>query len=75
MALVLVEQIAGWCRITLGIDNGYHRKELVQELRKPHVTPQCACTQTSAIDDRTTYNPGELTQRKRKRVEAIYRGR
>lgn len=72
-ALVMVEQIPGWRRITLGADKGYDRKELVQELREHRVTPHFALKQTSIIDQRTTRHPGYATsQRKRKRVEEIF---
>jgi transposase len=72
-ALAMVEQIAGWRRITLGADKGYDRKELVQEMREHRVTPHFARKQTSTIDERTTRHPGyALSQRKRKRVEEIF---
>ncbi len=32
--LAMVEQIAGWRRVTLGADKGYDRKEFVRELRE-----------------------------------------
>ena len=72
-AVVLVEQIPGWHRVTLGGDKGYDRKELVQEMREHQVTPHFARKPTSVIDQRTTRYPGyELSQRKRKRVEEIF---
>jgi transposase len=72
-AVVLVEQIPGWHRVTLGGDKGYDRKELVQEMREHQVTPHFARKPTSVIDQRTTRHPGyELSQRKRKRVEEIF---
>jgi transposase len=72
-ALAMVEQIAGWQRVTLGADKGYDRKELVQEMREHRVTPHFARKQTSIIDQRTTRHPGyAISQRKRKRVEEIF---
>jgi len=72
-AVVLVEQIPGWHRVTLGGDKGYDRKELVKQMREHRVTPHFARKPTSIIDERTTRHPGyELSQRKRKRVEEIF---
>jgi len=72
-ALGLVEQIAGWGRVTLGADKGYDRKEFVQELREHRVTPHIARKPHSAIDARTTRHPGyAIRQRKRKRIEEIF---
>jgi len=72
-ALELVEELAGWDRITLGADKGHDRKEFVLQLREHQVTPDIACKPTSIIDPRTTRHPGyALSQRKRKRVEEIY---
>jgi len=72
-ALAMVEQIAGWQRVTLGADKAYDRKALVQEMREHRVTPHFARKPTSIIDQRTTRHAGyELSQRKRKRVEEIF---
>jgi transposase len=72
-ALAMVEEIAGWHRVTLGADKGYDRKELVQEMREHRVTPHFARKQSSIIDQRTTRHPGyAISQRKRKRVEEIF---
>lgn len=72
-AVAMVEQIAGWHRITLGADKGYDRKELVREMREHRVTPHFARKPTSIIDERTTRHSGyALSQRKRKRVEEIF---
>ena len=69
----MVEQIPGWRRITLGADNGYDRRELVQEMRGRRVTPHFALKPTSIIDQRTTRRPGYATSRRqRKRVEEIF---
>jgi transposase len=72
-ALVMIAQIPGWHRITLGADKGYDRKDLVQQMREHRVTPHFARKQTSIIDQRTTHHPGyAVSQRKRKRVEEIF---
>ena len=72
-ALELVEEIAGWGRVTLGADKGYDRKEFIQELRDHQVTPHIARKATSIIDARTTRHPGyALSQKKRKRIEEIF---
>jgi IS5 family transposase len=69
----MVEEIAGWQRVTLGADKGYDRKQLVQELREHRVTPHVAQKVNSAIDQRTTRHPGyRLSQWRRKRVEEIF---
>jgi hypothetical protein len=72
-ALAMVEEIAGFGRVTLGADKGYDQKELVRELREHRVTPHVAQKPNSAIDGRTTRRPGYLlSQRRRKRVEEIF---
>jgi len=72
-ALAMVEEIAGFGRVTLGDDKGYEQKELVRELREHRVTPHVAQKPNSAIDRRTTRRPGYLlSQRRRKRVEEIF---
>ena len=71
--LALVEEIAGFGRVTLGADKGYDQKELVRELRAHRVTPHVAQKPNSAIDGRTTRRPGFLlSHRRRKRVEEIF---
>ena len=73
--LALVEEIAGFGRVTLGADKGYDQKELVRELRAHRVTPHVAQKPNSAIDGRTTRRPGFLlSHRRRKRVEEISAG-
>ena len=57
-ALAMVEEIAGFGRVTLGADKGYDQKELVRELREHGVTPHVAQKPNSAIDGRTTRHPG-----------------
>src|SRR5262249_46385811 len=49
-ALAMVEEIAGFGRVTLGADKGYDQKELVRELREHRVTPHVAQKPSSAID-------------------------
>jgi len=72
-ALELVEEIAGWGRVTLGADKGYDRKEFIQELRDHQVTPHIARKPTSILDARTTRHPGyAISQKKRKRIEEIF---
>jgi len=72
-AMVMVEAIPGWHRITLGADKGYDRKEFVEQLRDHQVTPHLARKPTSVIDERTTRHPGYLSsQQKRKRIEEIF---
>ena len=57
-ALELVQEIAGWRRVTLGADKGYDRKALIQEHRDHQVTPHIARKTTSIIDARPTRHPG-----------------
>ena len=72
-ALAMVEEIAGFGRVTLGADKGYDQKELVRELREHGVTPHVAQKPNSAIDGRTTRHPGYLlSQWRPKRVEEIF---
>jgi transposase len=72
-ALMMVEAIPGWHRVTLGADKGYDRQSLVQEMREHRVTPHFARRQDSTVDQRTTRHPGyAVSQRKRKRVEEIF---
>ena len=72
-ALELVEEIAGWGRVTVGADKGYDRKAFIQELRDHRVTPHIARKATSIIDARTTRHPGyAISQKKRKRIEEIF---
>jgi transposase len=48
-ALAMVEQIAGWHRVTLGADKGYHRKALVQQMREHQVTPLSRAGKTASL--------------------------
>jgi len=72
-ALAMAVEIAGQQRVTLGADKGYDQKELVRALREQNVTPHVAQKVHSAIDRRTTRQPGyAISQTKRKRVEEIF---
>jgi len=69
----MAAEIAGQGRVTLGADKSYDQKELVRALREYRVTPHVAQKVNSAIDRRSTRDPGYLlSQRRRKRVEEIF---
>ena len=76
-ALVMLEQIPGGKRVTLGADKGYDTRDFVAECRNLQVTPQVAQNTKrsggSAIDERTTRHPGyDISQKKRKRIEECF---
>jgi transposase len=76
-ALLMLEQIPGVQRITVGGDKGFDTAEFVAECRHMNVTPHVARNTGrrggSAIDDRTTRHPGyTVSQRKRKRIEECF---
>ena len=76
-ALVMVEQIPGVARVTVGGDKGYDTKDFVAECRHMNVTPHVAQNVKrnggSAIDGRTTRHAGyDVSQRKRKRIEECF---
>jgi transposase len=76
-ALVMLQQIAGVQRVTVGADKGYDTRDFVAECRNLNVTPQVAQNSTrsggSAIDERTTRHAGyAISQKKRKRVEECF---
>jgi transposase len=76
-ALVMLEQIPGGRRVTVGADKGYDTKDFVAECRHLQVTPHVAQNVNrnggSAIDGRTTRREGyEVSQRKRKRIEECF---
>ena len=75
-ALLLAEKIPGIRRVTLGADKAYDTRDLVRELRRMNVTPHVAqnnMNRSSAIDGRTTTQPGyAISQQKRKRVEQSF---
>jgi transposase len=76
-ALVMLEQIPGGGRVTVGGDKGYDTRDFVAECRNMNVTPHVAQNTKrnggSAIDGRTTRHSGyEVSQRKRKRIEECF---
>jgi transposase len=76
-ALVLLEQIPGTDRVTVGADKAYDTKDFVAECRNLQVTPHVAQNVNrsggSAIDGRTTRHSGyAISQRKRKRIEESF---
>jgi len=76
-ALVMLEQISGVHRVTVGADKGYDTRDFVAECRNLNVTPQVAQNSMrsggSAIDERTTRHAGyAISQKKRKRVEECF---
>jgi transposase len=76
-ALVMLEQLGGNGRITVGGDKGYDTAEFVDECRHmnviPHVAQNTARPGGSAIDARTTRHAGyDLSQKKRKRIEECF---
>src|SRR5436309_14572809 len=48
-ALAMVEEIAGWHRITLGADKDYDRKDLVKEMREHAVTRTSRASQPVSL--------------------------
>jgi transposase len=76
-ALVMLEQIPGDRRVTVGADKAYDTRDFVAECRNMKVTPHVAQNVKrsggSAIDERTTRRDGyTVSQRKRKRVEECF---
>jgi transposase len=76
-ALLLAERIEGSQRVTVAADKGYDTKEFVREMRGMKVTPHVAQNDQrrggSAIDGRTTRQPGyKISQVKRKRIEEVF---
>jgi transposase len=76
-ALLMLEQIPGDGRITVGGDKGFDTAEFVAECRHMNVTPHVAQNMGrpggSAVDARTTRHPGyDLSQKKRKRIEECF---
>jgi len=76
-ALVMLEQISGENRVTVGADKGYDTKDFVAECRNLKVTPHVAQNVKrnggSAVDGRTTRHTGyAISQRKRKRIEESF---
>src|SRR5689334_9800925 len=76
-ALVMLEQIPGAGRVTVGADKGYDTKTFVADCRQLKVTPHVAQNVKrnggSMIDGRTTRHEGyAISQRKRKRIEECF---
>jgi IS5 family transposase len=76
-ALVMLEQIPGGGRVTVGADKAYDTKDFVAECRNMQVTPHVAQnikrSGGSAIDQRTTRHEGyAISQKKRKRIEESF---
>jgi IS5 family transposase len=76
-ALLMLEQIAGTSRVTVGGDKGYDTADFVAECRHMEVTPHVAQNDKrrggSAIDARTTRHAGyRVSQIKRKRIEESF---
>jgi transposase len=76
-AMLMLEQLPGDRRVTVGGDKGYDTKDFVAECRHMHVTPHVAQNVKrrggSAIDSRTTRHEGySISQRKRKRIEECF---
>jgi transposase len=76
-ALLMLEQVAGDGRITVGGDKGFDTAEFVDECRQMNVTPHVAQNTSrpggSAIDARTTRHAGyAVSQKKRKRIEECF---
>jgi transposase len=76
-ALVMLEQIGGTGRVTVGGDKGYDTKDFVAECRHMNITPHVAQNIKrnggSAIDGRTTRHDGyAISQKKRKRIEECF---
>ena len=76
-ALVMLEQIPGDHRVTVGADKAYDTRDFVAECRHMQVTPHVAQNTErnggSAIDARTTRHSGyAVSQKKRKRIEESF---
>lgn len=75
--LVMLEQIPGEHRVTVGADKAYDTRDFVAECRNLQVTQHVAQNTKrsggSAIDERTTRHAGYgISQRKRKRIEESF---
>ena len=75
--LVMLEQIPGTSRVTVGADKAYGTADFVAECRHMQVTPYVAQNQKrpggSAINARTTRHAGyQISQQKRKRIEESF---
>jgi transposase len=76
-ALLMLEQIAGTQRVTVGGDKGFDTADFIAECRHMQVTPHVAQNDGrrggSALDQRTTRYAGYgISQKKRKRIEECF---
>jgi transposase len=76
-ALLMLEQIPGQQRLTVGGDKGFDTANFVAECRHMQVTPHVAQNDKrrggSALDERTTRHESyRISQRKRKRIEECF---
>jgi hypothetical protein len=76
-AMVMLQDVPGSERVTVGGDKGFDTAEFVRECRNmcvtPHVAQNLARPGGSAIDGRTTQHPGyRISQKKRKRIEECF---
>jgi transposase len=76
-ALLMLEQIPGRQRLTVGGDKGFDTANFVAECRHMQVTPHVAQNDKrrggSALDERTTRHESyRISQRKRKRIEECF---
>jgi len=76
-ALVMLEQVPGTQRLTVGGDKGFDTADFISECRHMQVTPHVARNEKrrggSALDERTTRHEGyRISQRKRKRIEECF---
>ena len=76
-AMVMLEQIPGMHRVTVGADKAYDTRDFVSECRNMKVTPHVAQNTKrsggSAIDGRTARHEGyAVSQKKRKRIEECF---
>jgi transposase len=76
-ALVMLEQVPGGHRVTVGADKAYDTRDFVSECRNLKVTPHVAQNTKrsggSAIDGRTARHDGyAVSQKKRKRIEECF---
>jgi IS5 family transposase len=76
-AMVMLQDVLGSERVTVGGDKGFDTAEFVRECRNmcvtPHVAQNLARRGGSAIDGRTTQHAGyRISQKKRKRIEECF---
>jgi len=76
-ALLMLEELAGDGRVSVGGDKGFDTQDFVAECRHMNVTPHIAQNESrrggSAIDRRTVrHDSYRISQRKRKRIEECF---